>query len=67
MQEGDFGMQSPSVHQPPALGPGARRILERRYLRRDDSGRPIESPADMFRRVANNVSQAELGYGSDET
>jgi len=59
-------MHSPTVRNTPALGPGARRVLERRYLRRDDEGRPAESPADMFRRVAANVSRAELAHGADE-
>ncbi|MEW6379539.1 MAG: vitamin B12-dependent ribonucleotide reductase [bacterium] len=40
------------------------RVLHRRYLRKDDEGRIIESPAQMFRRVARAVAEAERQYGS---
>jgi ribonucleoside-diphosphate reductase alpha chain len=39
------------------------RVLQRRYLRKDDQGRIIESPAQMFRRVARAVAKAERVYG----
>ncbi|HUU09084.1 MAG TPA: adenosylcobalamin-dependent ribonucleoside-diphosphate reductase [Phycisphaerae bacterium] len=41
-----------------------RLVLEKRYLKKDDRGEPIESAEDMFRRVAANVAQAELTWGS---
>ncbi|MDP2955311.1 MAG: ribonucleotide reductase N-terminal alpha domain-containing protein, partial [Longimicrobiales bacterium] len=44
------------------LSPNARVVLERRYLAKDDSGKPIETPEEMFARVAHNVAQAELLY-----
>jgi ribonucleoside-diphosphate reductase alpha chain len=34
-------------------------VLERRYLKRDDKGKPTETPADMFRRVAEAIASAE--------
>jgi ribonucleoside-diphosphate reductase alpha chain len=34
-------------------------VLERRYLGRDDAGRVIERPAELFRRVAKAVAAAE--------
>src|SRR5437762_2408489 len=34
----------------------ARVVLERRYLRKDDLGVVIESPGEMFRRVAKAVA-----------
>jgi ribonucleoside-diphosphate reductase alpha chain len=37
----------------------AVRVLEARYLRRDDRRRVIETPAELFQRVANAVAQAE--------
>ena len=44
------------------LSPNAISVLERRYLRKDDSGRPIETPAAMFRRVAQNIASADTLY-----
>ncbi len=44
------------------LTPNALRVLEKRYLRKDDKGLIVESPDQMFRRVARNVAGAELLY-----
>jgi ribonucleoside-diphosphate reductase alpha chain len=46
------------------LTPQAIRILEKRYLKKDSSGRVVESPEEMFWRVAQNVAEAEHFYGS---
>jgi ribonucleoside-diphosphate reductase alpha chain len=46
------------------LTPHAVKILEKRYLRKDSSGRVIESPDEMFWRVAQNVAEAERLYGN---
>ena len=45
-----------------ALSENALVVLERRYLAKDESGRPIETPEEMFRRVARNIAQAERLY-----
>ncbi len=37
-------------------------VLERRYLTKDNEGKVIETPQDMFRRVAENIASAELIY-----
>ncbi len=47
-----------------ALSPTALRILEKRYLRRDALARVVESPKDMFRRVAHAIAQAENSWSS---
>ena len=44
------------------LTPNALRVLEARYLRRDDHGRPAETPPQLFERVARAVAQAELNW-----
>jgi ribonucleoside-diphosphate reductase alpha chain len=41
------------------LSDNARVVLERRYLAKDDAGNPIETPEELFHRVAHNVAQAE--------
>ncbi len=47
------------------LSDNARTVLERRYLRKDAAGKPIEKPAQMFRRVARHIARAELNYNPD--
>ena len=44
----------------------SRVVLNRRYLRKDEDGQVIEEPDVMFRRVARNLSGAELNYGASE-
>ncbi len=44
------------------LSPGALIVLQRRYLKKDESGNIVETPEEMFRRVASNIAQAEGLY-----
>jgi ribonucleoside-diphosphate reductase alpha chain len=37
-------------------------ILEKRYLKKDTRGQVVESPVEMFRRVAGNIAEAEQFY-----
>ena len=37
-------------------------VLRQRYLVKDDEGNVIETPEDMFRRVARHLAKAELNY-----
>ena len=46
------------------LTPQAITILEKRYLKKDAQGKVIESPEEMFWRVARNVAEAESFYGN---
>ncbi|HET6349600.1 MAG TPA: ribonucleotide reductase N-terminal alpha domain-containing protein, partial [Candidatus Krumholzibacteria bacterium] len=48
----------------PPLTENALRVLETRYLRKDGNGAVVETPDDMFRRVAENISSAECQYGA---
>ncbi len=41
------------------------KVLERRYLRKDENGRVTETPSELFRRVAKNIASAEKKYGKD--
>jgi len=40
----------------------ALHVLERRYLKKDKQGQVIETPEEMFRRVARAIASAELIY-----
>jgi ribonucleoside-diphosphate reductase alpha chain len=44
------------------LSDNALRVLERRYLIKDEKGTVIETPQELFRRVARHVASAELFY-----
>ena len=44
------------------LSDNALRVLERRYLTKDGDGRAIETPQELFRRVARHIASAELVY-----
>lgn len=46
------------------LTENAIRVLRARYLRRDSLGQLIETPQQMFERVARAVSEAELLHGT---
>ena len=44
------------------LSENAKRVLERRYLKKDGKGRVIETAEQMFRRVAHHIARAEKRY-----
>lgn len=44
------------------ISENSRRVLEKRYLKKDFKNNLIESPAGMFRRVAQNIAKADLNY-----
>ena len=50
----------------PELTPNAKQVLARRYLAKNHAGEVVEDPEGMFRRVARNLSQADLLYGAGE-
>ncbi len=39
-------------------------VLKRRYLLKDDRGKIIETPSELFRRVAFNIARAEQNFNS---
>jgi ribonucleoside-diphosphate reductase alpha chain len=49
----------------PPLSSAATTVLRRRYLRQDEHGTVVESPDEMFRRVAAHLAQAEAKYSGD--
>jgi len=44
------------------LSENAIKVLEKRYLRKDHSGKPVETPEEMFRRVAKAIAAADKEY-----
>ncbi|AIS53233.1 vitamin B12-dependent ribonucleoside-diphosphate reductase [Thermoanaerobacter kivui] len=40
----------------------ARKVLERRYLAKDENGKPIETVEEMFERVAKTIAEVDLIY-----
>lgn len=48
------------------LDSNAMLVLQKRYLVRDDKDNPLETPEDMFQRVAKTVASAEDGYKGGE-
>ncbi len=46
------------------LSPNSIKVLEKRYLKKDDDGNPVERPSDMFVRVAENIASAEAMFGA---
>jgi ribonucleoside-diphosphate reductase alpha chain len=48
----------------PLFCENALKILEKRYLMKDDDGRATETPKDMLARVAANIAYADILYGA---
>jgi len=47
------------------LSNNAKNVLRRRYLKKDNNGKVVETPEKMFRRVARHIAKAEKKYGND--
>ncbi len=48
------------------LSENAKIVLSKRYQLKDSSGKVIETPEEMFRRVAISIAEAEINYGGDQ-
>ena len=53
----------PVPAEEPLLSEIALKVLQSRYLLKDEQGRCIETPAQLFNRVASLIAQAEARYG----
>ncbi|MDP4217919.1 MAG: adenosylcobalamin-dependent ribonucleoside-diphosphate reductase [Bacteroidota bacterium] len=48
-----------------SISENALKVLQARYLLRDRNGEVVETPDQLFRRVAKAISQAETAWGSE--
>ncbi len=51
---------------PVSLSSNAVTVLEKRYLLKDETGYPVESPSDLFWRVARTVAEPDRAHGASE-
>ncbi|GMV96399.1 MAG: hypothetical protein AMXMBFR83_07650 [Phycisphaerae bacterium] len=56
------GPARPPRREAPALCENALRVLRARYLKKDESGKVIETPEELFTRVARTMADVELLY-----
>ncbi|MCL5024785.1 MAG: vitamin B12-dependent ribonucleotide reductase [Nitrospirae bacterium] len=45
------------------LTQNALKVLERRYLKKNEEGKIVETPEEMFRRIAKSIASVEPAYG----
>ncbi len=48
------------------VSPNALEVLKRRYLMKDRDGRVIETPTELFARVAKFIAEADRNYGASD-
>ncbi|MEW6170831.1 MAG: ribonucleotide reductase N-terminal alpha domain-containing protein, partial [Candidatus Omnitrophota bacterium] len=49
------------------LSENALTVLEKRYLKKDEFGKVIETPEEMFRRIAKSIASCEKLYGTPDS
>jgi ribonucleoside-diphosphate reductase alpha chain len=62
--------EMPHASKPPTgaalLSQNARTVLDKRYLVKDSTGKPVEAAEELFWRVATVVAEADRRYGAAE-
>ena len=49
----------------PVLSENSLKVLEKRYLKKNEDGKVVEKPKDLFLRVAKNIASADLKFNPD--
>ncbi|OGW29191.1 MAG: ribonucleoside-diphosphate reductase, adenosylcobalamin-dependent [Nitrospirae bacterium GWC2_57_13] len=49
-----------------SLSENSLKVLEKRYLKRDEDGKVVETADDMFTRVARTIAEADKAYGATD-
>jgi ribonucleoside-diphosphate reductase alpha chain len=62
----DMTLRAKPPATPVTLSTNARIVLEKRYLVKNESGKPVESPEQLFWRVATVVAEADRRYGASD-
>jgi ribonucleoside-diphosphate reductase alpha chain len=57
-------MHSQTPREPVSLSPNAITVLEKRYLIKDETGKPVERAEDLFSRVARTIAEPDRRYGA---
>ncbi len=60
----ELPVEPPAFLPDPDLSENAVSVLERRYLVKDDELRPVETPRELFWRVARAIAAVDLMYGA---
>ncbi|UCC78895.1 MAG: adenosylcobalamin-dependent ribonucleoside-diphosphate reductase, partial [Candidatus Zixiibacteriota bacterium] len=59
-------MQDQKIEIKAQLTPNSLAVLKRRYLKKNDMGEIIETPEELFMRVASNIAEADANFGALE-
>jgi ribonucleoside-diphosphate reductase alpha chain len=59
-------LQAPADLPRAELSDNARIVLAKRYLKKDESGKPTEGPEEMFWRVAYTIASVDRAYGATD-
>lgn len=64
-KQGHIDLRNKDSFPEPVLSENALRVLEKRYLRKNEDLKVIEKPKDLFLRVAKNIASADLKFNPD--
>jgi ribonucleoside-diphosphate reductase alpha chain len=48
------------------LTPNSLKVLEKRYLKKNEEGKVVETAEELFRRIARTIASADMKYGKSE-